>query len=165
MSRGNTGDCNTGNYNTGYCNTGNYNTGNWNTGDYNTGYCNTVTPEDFLIFNKPAKRQEWHDCEKPEWMRVYLTSWVNEKSMSDKEKDAYPSYVTCGGYLKSFSSLKEAYKCAWDRASEEDKALTFKLPNFDAKVFQEIFGFNPCEEKKVTVELTQEQLDKIKHLI
>ena len=140
----NTGNYNTGNYNTGYCNTGGRNTGNYNTGDYNTGYCNTVTPEDILIFNKIGKYSDWLNATKPNWMSVYLTQWVEESKMSDKEKQAYPSYVTIGGYLKFYTSLKHAYIESWEKASKEDRELTYKLPNFDPIVFEEIFGFNPC---------------------
>jgi len=38
--KGNTGDCNVGNFNTGYGNVGNFNAGNFNTGDRNVGDCN-----------------------------------------------------------------------------------------------------------------------------
>jgi len=180
----NTGDYNTGRYNTGqwnvgywnagHWNTGDYNTGDcntgdWNTGDYNTGYCNTVTPEDILIFNKPGKRQDWINANKPNWIYVNLTEWVYKENMTDKEKKAYPSYVTTGGYLKCYSSLKHAYIESWDNASSEDRALTFTLPNFDIDVFEEIFGFKPTQEvkKKIIIDgkeiqISQESFDELK---
>lgn len=164
----NTGDRNTGYCNTGYQNTGNWNTGNWNTGNRNTGYCNTITPEDCLIFNKTAKRKDWENADKPKWMYVNLTEWVEESKMSDKEKEAYPSYITTGGHLKFYSDIKHAYAESWEKATKEDREKTFKLPNFDIDVFKEIFGFNPIiesEKKKVTLELTDEQLAKIKDII
>ena len=108
---------------------------NTNTGNWNTGYCNTITPDDLLIFNKMAKRIDWDKAQKPEWMRAQLTRWVCAVDMSDAEKEAYPSYVTTGGYLKSHTSLKSAFVEAWEKATPEDRALTFKLPNFDAVVF------------------------------
>jgi hypothetical protein len=175
-NKGNTGYYNTGYYNTGYCNTGDYNTGNrntgdyntgdyntgnrntgdYNTGDYNTGYCNSIAPEDCLIFNKPAKRQDWIDADKPEWLYAQLTQWVPESKMTDKEKGAYPSYATAGGYLKAHGSLQDAWREAWDKASPEDRAKTFKLPNFDIDVFEEVFGFRPekpggCSGEIITV--------------
>ena len=128
------------------------NTGNWNTGDSNTGYCNTITPDDTLIFNKFGKRSDWINATKPEWMNVNLTQWIDESKMSDKEKKAYPTYTTTGGYLKFYTDLKHAYIESWEKASKEDRELTYKLPNFDPIVFEEIFGFNPCacvEEKRV----------------
>lgn len=173
----NTGDCNTGYWNAGYWNTGDWNTGNWNaghwntgdwnTGDRNAGYCNTVTPEDCLIFNKPAKIYDWDNADKPDWMFIKTMEWIYESSMSDKEKEAYPSYTTTGGYLKVYSNPHHAYIEAWERADDVDRAKTFKLPNFNADVFEEIFGFNPCKDtkKKVTLELTDEQLEKIKEII
>ena len=144
----NTGDCNSGEYNTGNWNAGNRNAGNWNTGDWNTGYCNTITPDDCLIFNKPAKREDWIDAKKPDWMQVALTKWVHSKDMADKEKDAYPSYVTTGGYLKAYSSLQDAYKESWENTTPEDRAFTRDLPNFDDEVFKEIFGFSALEDRE-----------------
>ena len=139
---------NTGHRNTGDCNTGDWNTGNWNTGNWNTGYCNTVTPSDVLVFNKPCSRETWDKADKPNWMYADLTKWVPESDMTDKEKDAYPSYVTTGGYLRAYTSLKAAYVEAWENASEEDREKTVNLPNFDHEVFVEIFGFDPFKGRK-----------------
>ena len=147
----NTGDFNTGDFNTGYGNTGDRNTGNYNTGNWNTGNWNTITPDEILIFNKPRKREDLANADIPEWMYISLTSWVSESEMTDKEKEAYPSYVTTGGYLKVYSCPKAAYIEAWEKADKEDRDKTFKLPNFDPVVFEQIFGFNPCdcvEEKR-----------------
>lgn len=77
-----------------------------------------------------------------------LTKWIYEEDMTDKEKEAYPSYITTGGYLKVFPTLQAAYVDAWNKTSKEDKVLTFKLPNFDVEVFKEIFGFTPTMEIK-----------------
>jgi hypothetical protein len=139
----NTGNCNTGYHNTGHRNTGDYNTGHCNTGDYNTGHCNSVTPSEILVFNKPCSRDEWENATKPQWMYCAITKWVSTVNMTDKEKDAYPSYVTAGGYLKAYSSMKSAFVDAWENATEEDRELTKKLPNFDPHVFKEVFGFDP----------------------
>lgn len=162
----NTGNYNTGNYNTGYWNTGNYNTGNdntghYNTGSYNTGNCNSVTPSEILVFNKPCSREEWQNADNPEWMYCALTTWVSEDDMTDKEKEAHPSYVTAGGYLKAYSSLKAAFVDAWEKTTEDDRELTKKLPNFDPHVFKEVFGFDPfktdeprsdCDGKTVEID-------------
>jgi hypothetical protein len=172
----NTGTWNTGSYNTGHWNTGDWNAGTWNTGDYNTGhwnsgdwntgncnagYCNTITPEEVLIFNKMGKRKDWINAYKPRWMFVDLTEWIPESEMTDKEKEAFPSYVTTGGYLKCYPSLKAAYIEAWENADKEDREKTFKLPNFDPVVFEEIFGFNPCdcvEEKREHKEVVEQDV-------
>ena len=154
---GNTGNCNTGDRNTGDWNTGDCNTGNWNTGDRNTGYCNTITPTKCYIFNKLADRKSWFKAKVPEWMHVSLTVWVYDDDMTDKEKEAYPSYITTGGYLKVYSSLKQAYIEAWEKTTQEDRELTLRLPNYDPVVATEIFGFNPseCVEQKKEVVETQ----------
>jgi len=147
----NTGNMNTGYWNTGNMNTGDRNTGNWNTGNMNTGYCNSITPKKCLIFNKEALIEDWKNAEKPEWIYADLTIWIEELKMTDKEKEAYPSYVTTGGYLKAYNSLKEAYVDAWEKASEEDKLKIFKLPNYNEDVFKEVFGFTPNVIKKIKV--------------
>jgi hypothetical protein len=166
----NTGNMNTGNRNTGDRNTGDRNTGDWNTGNMNTGYCNSVTPSDCLIFNKPAQRKDWERADIPDWMRVYPTKWIDAIDMSDKEKEAYPSYITTGGYLKIYESLKHAYIESWEKASEEDRAKTFKLPNFDIEVFKEVFGFTPILKKsyKITIdgkeiEISKESFEALKN--
>ena len=89
--------------------------------------------------------------------------------MTDKEKAAYPSHVTTGGYLKCYYDIKVAYREAWEKADEEDRAKTFKLPNFDATVFEEIFGFNPNQEKKYNIqvggqdiEVSKDEFEKIR---
>ena len=146
----NTGDRNTGNRNTGDCNTGDWNTGDWNTGNWNTGYCNTITNDKILTFNKECLKSDWDEAVKPKWMHVSLTQWINEDEMTSKEKEVYPSYITTGGYLKVYSSLKHAFIDAWDKATQKDRELTLKLPNYDPVVATEIFGFNPsnCVEQK-----------------
>jgi hypothetical protein len=163
----NTGDSNTGNWNTGNWNTGSWNTGSWNAGDQNTGYCNSITPDDCLIFNKPGRRSDWDAAKKPRWMLASLTQWIDENDMTDKEKSAYPTYVTLGGYLKCFPDLRAAFIDAWEKATPEDRALTEKLPNFDPDVFAEVFGFNPFKKptKKVTLELTDEQLSQVREFL
>ena len=134
------------------------NTGNWNTGNRNTGYMNTITPDECLIFNEKGSRKEWRNTVKPDWLSVETTKWISETDMSDKEKESNPSYVTTTGYLKFYSSIQHAYIEAWEKASDEDRALTFKLPNFDTEVFKEIFGFTPV--MKETEELTLAEVCK-----
>jgi len=139
-----------------------------NTGYYNTGYCNTVTPDDCLIFNRPAKRSDWDEAKKPGWMYASLTKWVSEADMTDKEKGAFPSYATCGGYLKAYATLQDAWREAWDKASPEDRAKTLLLPNFDLDVFEEIFGFRtdvPAKTRTVTLELTEEQIAEVERVL
>ena len=154
VHKNNTGNWNTGGWNTGHCNTGNRNTGGWNTGDRNTGYCNSITPDDCLIFNKPAKHSDWDNAQIPNWMHVSLTSWIYESDMSDEEKEAYPSYVTTGGYLKCYPNLYTAFLDSWNNTTQEDRELTYKLPNYCPIEFRKVFGFNPEKDikKKITID-------------
>ena len=157
----NSGNFNTGYYNSGYYNSGNFNSGNFNTGYYNSGYYNSGTPSEILVFNKPCSRKEWASAEKPKWMYCRPTKWVSAVNMTDKEKEAHPSYVTTGGYLKVYSSMMAAFVDAWEKTTEDDRDLTKKLPNFDPHVFKEVFGFDPfksddprrdCDGKTVEID-------------
>jgi len=116
----NTGDYNTGHYNMGYGNTGDRNTGNRNAGDYNTGHHNTCnrssgffnTINDTIsVFNKPCKIDVWR-------------------------RACMPDFI----YFDVVGTMKESWRKAYDGASEGDKLLLVKLPNFDADVFYEISG-------------------------
>ncbi len=155
----NTGNWNTGNWNTGNRNTGNRNTGNWNTGNWNTGYCNTDKPTNVRIFNKETE-VKIEDIIFPKFFYFNLTEWIDEKDMNDKEKEAYPTYVTTQGYLKC-KSHHQAWRESWDEADLEDKKKCLSLPNWNNELFKEISGIDVEKElnektlkgKKVKVEL------------
>ena len=138
----NTGDWNTGNYNTGDCNTG-----NWNTGDWNTGYLNTDMPL-IRIFGKETEVKR-ENIIFPDFFWYILTEWIEESAMTDKEKEAYPSYVTCKGYLKSYTD-KQAWRNSFEKASKEDKEKCFALPNWNNEMFKEISGIDVEKELKTT---------------
>jgi hypothetical protein len=134
----NSGNRNSGDWNSGYRNSGNWNSGyrnsgNWNSGHWNSGNLNTDTPN-LRIFNKETdvKRE---DIEYPNLFYFELNEWIREEDMSDKEKDAYPSYVTCGGYLKT-RGYHEAWRESWDNADEEDRRKVPELPNWNNEIFK-----------------------------
>ena len=155
----NTGDWNTGDWNTGYRNTGNWNTGNWNTCDKETGFFNTVEVKTIRIFNKECNIEEWKNATKPSFLYFNLTEWILKINMTDKEKEDNESYKTTGGYLKEYD-YKEAFQQSYNKASQEDKDLLLKLPNFNAEVFKEISGINILKQE--TPELTMEEaIEKI----
>ena len=158
---GNVGSWNTGNKNIGNLNTGNFNAGNgnagsWNTGNRNTGLFNTETPDIINIFDAPASRGDWDECEKPNFIYFGLTEWVNKNDMTEKEKKENEEYKATGGYLKEFS-YKEAFKASYERATQEDKDKIFNLPNFDPEKFLEISG--------IDVRVNAEQENKKQQLI
>ena len=148
----NTGDRNTGDWNTGNSNTGDSNTGDWNTGDCNTGDCNTVdfsngvfcTKEDTIkIFDKESNMtlREWRGSRARRiiaW-NMETTVWIYESSMTEQEKEQYPSYKTTGGYLKVFT-YEEAWKNLWSNITDEEKQEIMNIPNFDKNKFKEITG-------------------------
>ena len=83
----------------------------------------------------------WDEATKPDFLYFDLTAWISDSDMTDQEKVDNPTFHTTGGYLKSHE-YQEAFQKAWDGASEEDRALVEKLPNFDADVFLEISGID-----------------------
>jgi len=145
---GNTGDWNTGYRNTGDWNTGDRNTGDWNTGDWNTGYRNTGifnTDEPAMrAFNKETdlKMSEFINSDKwPHSNEFYLTKWIPDSEMTDKEKTDNPTFHCCLGYLKKFE-YKEAWVNFWRDTDEKNRNKFLALPNFDAEIFKEITGID-----------------------
>ncbi len=151
----NTGDCNIGDWNTGNWNIGDWNTGNWNSGDRNSGSYNTCNhsagifntkEQPLYLFNKPTDFtwKEFENIFPNEYNLLFfssfpLTEWVNEKNMSDKEKEENPQYNTTGGYLKK-RTYKEAWQIMWGSWTKNQQDSIKKLPNFDKKIFKEITG-------------------------
>ena len=149
----NTGDRNTGDWNTGDRNTGDWNTGDWNTGDWNTGdwnktdhssgvFCNE-RPK-LMMFNKKTDMtiEEWRNTRAYDLLwSVPKSKWVFPGDMTEEEKQKYPSYETCGGYLKEIPRA-EASKTWWEGLDNYDKAEIFNLPNFNLKVFNDIMELN-----------------------
>ncbi len=147
----NTGYYNTGNRNTGYFNTGHYNTGNRNTGYFNTGHYNSCNYSTGLfnseestikIFNIDTKLK-MSEIQGRKWYQMLfsksltLTEWVE---YTEKEKKDSIIRQCIGGYLKEYT-YKEACANWWAQYSEEEKKyLIENIPNFNAKVFEEITG-------------------------
>jgi len=152
----NSGDQNSGYQNSGNRNSGNRNSGNWNSGNLNSGWFNAVdyssgffntTPEKVRVFNI----QTGMTCE--EFTLKYksalfqagfpLTEWIE---YTEREKRTDEKKALIGGYL-----LKRTYKeaCAiwWENTTQENKEIIMSIPNFDAKIFEEITGIKVEAEK------------------
>ena len=154
----NVGNWNDGNWNVGYWNDGCRNVGNWNVGDWNVGssnvgYFNTITPKNIFIFNKECLKEVWENSNKPSWIYFNLLTdeleWVNIVDMTEQQKIDNPKYHITEGFLllkKSEYCKDEVYKKSaqksWDETNHEDRMLTYKLPNFNADIAQEIFGID-----------------------
>ena len=140
----NTGRDNTGDWNTGNRNTGDWNTGDWNSADFSTGCFNTKT-EKIRLFNKPSKwtYRDWRCssardlmCDCPHTKTV----WINEKYMTDSEKEENPTWECTGGYLKTINATKEDKQKWWDNLDDEEREEVMSLPNFDKAIFKKITG-------------------------
>jgi hypothetical protein len=125
----NSGDYNSGDYNSGHCNSGHWNSGhwnsgNWNSGDYNSGY-----------FNSGNSNSGYFNSTRPDTIRVF------NKDLSYKiwESRVIPNWLH---FNSNMATYKESAKAAWDKASHKDRMLTYKLPNFDADIAQDIFGID-----------------------
>ena len=176
----NSGDHNTGNHNSGSRNTGdwnrgNWNSGNWNIGDRNSGYLNTSAQKYCFIFNKPVEKLVLAQIEFPKFMRFILTEWIPDSKMSRHEKARYPKYATTGGYLKEYS-YKEAFRKSFEKAKRlpdwpRQRQQLLDLPNFDAKIFEEISGITPeelgisakelADKPKTVMEVTMADIEKV----
>jgi hypothetical protein len=157
-----TGDLNTGGRNTGDLNTGRdwnaggWDTGGWNTGDRHAGYCNTTEPT-VRMFNKDTGLK-FGEINFPNYWFFNLFEWIEAKDMTEEEKKDHKEYKTTGGYLKVYS-YKEAWQKSWDNATEEDRAKTFSLPNFDAEIFYEISGID-LRKKDETIKIGDFEFSK-----
>ena len=144
----NSGKFNSGNFNTGHFNSGNCNSGNWNSTNYSTGFFNTKQ-QPIYMFNQPTEMSQ-NDIYNLKGMQVLNWNyknfiWIYSKNMSEEEKAAHPEHETTGGYLKVLD-FKTACKMMWDDLDEEKRQAVTELPNFDAKVFEDITGINVNED-------------------
>lgn len=144
MNKTNTGLQNTGNKNSGYGNSGDWNSGhrnsgNKNSGDWNSGYLNTNESK-VRIFNKETDVAR-EDIDFPDYFFFDLTIWIDEADMTDKEKEENDQYKVMGGYIKTYE-YKEAWRNAWDSATDEDRQKTLELPNWNNEIFKEIAGID-----------------------
>jgi hypothetical protein len=117
LGKKNLGLYNSGNYNYGSCNSGNYNSGNHNSGNYNLGWHNSGHfnshghVNDFCCFDEPCSPEIWSKAKLPKFLK-FIPDW----------------------------SLRydESFRKAWETASENDKKLLEKLPNFNWDTFASI---------------------------
>ena len=107
-------------------------------------------------------------------MRFTLTEWIPDSKMSQQEKNQHPEYATIGGYLKKYT-YKEAFRKSFEEAKQlpdwpEQLEKLKSLPNFDAKIFEEISGITTEElgvsdedlaaKSTVTIEVTMADLEQ-----
>jgi len=173
----NSGYYNSGDYNSGDCNSGNYNSGNYNSGNCNSGFCNSGNRNSGIfcskeptvtMFNKPTDLM----FDSPEIQKLIgviglvkrVCTWVKEIEMTKQEKVNNPNYKTTGGFLKK-RSFKYCWKKSWAEFTSEQKNIILNAPNFDAEVFKEITGVDVGRKSSITLEVTEEQLAKIKEII
>lgn len=140
----NTGDGNVGNWNVGSLNVGDWNTGDWNTGNWNTGFFNTDEPF-ARSFNKPTNMSIDEFRYLPGVRVLYRgyenNCWIWSSKMTDEEKAAHPGHEVIGGYLKPIP-FKEACVTMWKGLADHEKDAVRAIPNFDAKIFEEITGID-----------------------
>jgi hypothetical protein len=136
----NSGDSNSGDSNSGHWNSGHWNSGDWNLGHWNSGYFNSDNPTVIRVFGKDCNATIWDNATKPKFIyNLPLNTWITWDSMTDQEKiDNKNAFVT-EGYLKTLS-YKGSWSIAYNSATKEDIELLKRLPNFDAKIFEEITG-------------------------
>lgn len=157
----------TGNGSTGHYSTGNYSTGNWSTGSYSVGTLSTDDYAPYGLFNVAMPPGSLKEVVFPDYFYFNTTEWVKADDMTDAEKLEHPSHVTTGGYLRVYG-YREAWRRAWDSAAHEDRLATTKLPHWNNEVFREISGIDveaELQKKRVTIELTEDQLRQVHHIL
>ena len=110
---------------------------------------NTSAQKYTFIFNKQVEKSVLERAEFPSFMFFALTEWIPDSNMSRHEKARYPKYATTGGYLKEYD-YKEAFRKSFAEARRKpdwprQRQMLLDLPNFDARIFEEISGITPEE--------------------
>jgi len=113
--------------------------------------------KNYQIFNKEVPNEVFDQKYNSQpTFKLPIAVWVDKKDMTDDEKNNISVWKGIGGYLKVLN-YKDAWKEGWKTASTDFKNWVKGLPNFDAKLFQEITGIEIGSEslkgKKVSVEL------------
>ena len=139
------------NGNTGSENTGENNSGDLNSGNRNSGYLNSDTPT-VRMFNRDTGIK-FEDISIPNFLLEFSpVEWVEFSKMTDAEKKEFPKAYVCDGYLKKHE-YKTAWANLWAKATTEQKKSVEALPNFDAKIFEEITGIKIGSEDSRKSEL------------
>ena len=71
--------------------------------------------------------------------------WINEKYMTDSEKEENPIWESTGGYLKTIEATNKDKQDWWDNLDDEEQEEIKRLPNFDKEIFKEITGIEVAE--------------------
>ena len=106
------------------------------------------------IFEKETNVSR-EDIDFPDYFRFDLTEWISASEMTTEEKKKVDSWETTGGYLKVYD-YKEAWRNAWDNATQEDKEKTLKLPNWNNEIFKDITGIDVEAELNKQDDATEE---------
>lgn len=134
----NVGNNNIGSHNVGFLNVGSWNTGDYNTGDWNTGFFNTDTPT-VRMFNKDTGLTP-ADIAIPHFLQFTLSKWTTPDDATDEERCECRNEIERFNKFIRLMSYKDAFRYAWDNASEAERKQVERLPNFDADIFYEISG-------------------------
>ena len=99
-----------------------------------------------MVFNVQVTSEEFGKIkEKLPSIKLPICRWIEEKDMTDDEKENNDNYKTLGGYLKKLS-YEDAWKQVWSEMKEEVKTQFKNIPHFNASIFKEITGINIEEE-------------------
>ena len=100
----------------------------------------------------------------PNWLYYKVIpvqlDWIELNKMTNEQKNRYGHSKFTEGFLlvetiKDWDSAnKEAAQKSWNETTEEDRQLTFKLPNFDASIFFEIFGIDVRDKTECSETIT-----------
>jgi len=104
------------------------------------------------LFNKDSEYTYSEFCEKFSFVYpdLKICAWVLYKDLPQSEQTTDTKNM--GGMLKTLT-YKEAWAEYWNRASDSDKEWFKSLPNFDAKIFEEITGINVEQQVVEIIEL------------
>jgi hypothetical protein len=146
---GNSGDGNSGDRNTGDYNAGNRNSGDWNPGDCNSGSLN-------VGYGNSGNRNtgDWNSCNNSSGFfcskepKAIIFNTETDMTISEFRNSIYYEALTSAPFVLVEKidgeliqcSYKNACKKWWDAITPKNKKVIQSMPNFNAKIFEEITG-------------------------
>ena len=113
-----------------------------------TGFFTTKSHVAFSFFNKPY-RDASITVHTPDFLDIRPAVWIPRKYMTDKHKRLMPRGEDVGGCTVYFD-YKTAFRISFEVARRKpdwpkQRRMLLNLPNFDAKIFEEISGIKEEE--------------------
>lgn len=114
------------------------------------------------IFNINVPHDEYVKVKNTLKFKILLTEWIWGNAMTDEEKRGHEEWAKAGGYLKRWT-YEEAWANYWNKATQEDKDVILKIPQFNAEIFKKITGIDVAQKPSLKGKVVSVELDGQKY--